>query len=102
MAKSSAGSCATWASRGGVIGVHVSACEVGSVEGVHAPQAAQVEGRGHPEHPVGADLELGSEQIGQVLAHVGFDFEAERLAETPAAQLHLDGDQQVVRLVLFE
>ena len=78
------------------------AVQVGPVEGVHAPQPAQVEGRGDPEDAVGADLELGGEQVGQVLAHVGLDLEAERLAEAPAAQLHLDGDQQVVRLVLFE
>ncbi len=78
------------------------AVEVGAVEGVDAPQPAQVERRPDTEDAVGADLELGGQQVGQVLAHVGLDLEPESLAEAAAAQLHLDRDQQVVRLVLLE
>ena len=76
--------------------------QVGAVERVDAPQTAQIERCRHPEDAVGTDFELGGQQVGQVLAHVGLDLEAERLAEATAAQLHLDGDQQVVGLVLFE
>ena len=78
------------------------AVQVGAVQRVEPPQPAQVERRAHPEHAVGADLELGRQQVGQVLAHVGLDLEPEGLAEAAAAQLHLDRDEQVVRLVLFE
>ena len=76
--------------------------QVGAVQCVDAPQPAQVEWRTDTEDPVGAHLELRRQQVGQVLAHVRLDLEPERLAEAAPAELHLDGDQQVVRLVLLE
>ncbi len=78
------------------------AVQVGAVQGVDAPEPAQVEGGADTEHAVGPHLELGGQQVDEVLAGVGLDLEPERLAEAPAAQLHLDGDQEVVRLVLLE
>ncbi len=78
------------------------AVQVGAVQGVDAPQPAQVERGRDPEDAVGPDLELGGQQVDELLAHVGLDLEPQGLAEAPAAQLHLDGDQQVVRLVLLE
>ena len=76
--------------------------QVGAVERVHAPEAGQVERGGDPEDAVAADLELGGEEVDEVVAHVGADLEAEGLAEAAAAQLHLDGDEEVVGLVLLE
>ena len=78
------------------------AVQVGTVQGVDAPEPAQVERRADPEDAVGTHLELGRQQVRQLLAHVGLDLEAERLAEAAAAQLHLDGHEEVVGLVLFE
>ena len=78
------------------------AVQVGTVEGVDAPQPAQVQGARHAEDAVGPDLELGGQQLGQVLTHVCLDLEPEGLAEAASAQLHLNGDQQIVRLVLLE
>ena len=76
--------------------------QVGAVQRVDAPQPAQVQGAADTEDAVGAHLELCGQEIGQVLAHVRLYLEPESLAEAAAAELHLDGDQEVVRLVLLE
>ena len=76
--------------------------QVRAVQRIDAPQAAEVQWRTDPEDAVRAHLELGRQEVRQVLAHVGLDLEPEGLAEATAAQLHFDGDQEVVRLVLFE
>ncbi len=76
--------------------------EVGAIERVHAPQPAQVERRGDAEDALAADLELGGQQLDDVVVHVGFDLEAQGLAEAASSELHFDGDEEVVGLVLLE
>ena len=76
--------------------------QVGPVQRVDAPQAAQVERGLNVEHPVASHLELGRQQLHHVVAHVGPDLEPEGPTETAPAQLHLDGHQEVIGLVLLQ
>ena len=76
--------------------------QVGTVQGVDPPQPAQVERGRHAEDAVARHLELGGQQLDELLVHVGAHLESQGPTEPAAAQLHLNGHQQVVRLVLFE
>ena len=63
--------------------------ELGTVEGVDRPQAGVIQQAFHFVDVFGAQIELTGEKIPDVGIEIGLDLEADRPAETPAAQLHL-------------
>ena len=52
-------------------------------------------------HVVGVEVELAQQQLEHLLADAGLHLEPHGAAEAPAAQLHLDGGEQVVGLLLL-
>ena len=76
--------------------------QVRAVEAQQRPQAAQVERPGHHVEVLVVEVELPLEELTDLVGHRGLDLEAHGLAEAPAPQLHLDGGQQVVGLLLLE
>src|SRR5207245_10924242 len=77
------------------------ALEIGTVERVDRPEAAQVEEAVDAVDVRGFELELTDEQAQHFVGHPGIDFESDdlRLALLPA-QLVLDGGQQVRRFLV--
>ena len=77
------------------------ALEIGTVERVDRPEAAQVEEAVDAVDVRGFELELTDEQAQHFVGHSGIDFESDdlRLALLPA-QLVLDGGQQVRRFLV--
>ena len=76
--------------------------EVGAVEPVHGPEPTEIDGA-LAEVDVGiAQVELALQQLEDLRRHVGLDLEAHRPPEAPAAQLELDGLEQILGLLLLE
>ena len=103
-AKTSAGSSSSGGTRrGGVTGVQGAGSEVGPVELGELAQAGQVE---HPADLVAVGLARGRGRAAAgarvVRRHRPLDLEPDGLAEASAAELLLDRQQQVVRLVLLD
>ena len=102
-AKTSAGSSSSGGIRRvGVTGVHGRHLQVGPVQLGELAQAGEVQ---HPADLVAVRVgqaEAAQQQEPRVRRHRSLDLEADRLAEPAAAELLLDGHQQVVRLVLLD
>ena len=71
-----------------------------AVEGAELRQRAEVEELIDLVQVVGAELELPQQQLPDGGGHPGVDLEPHRPAEAPLAELHLDGGQQVVGLLV--
>ena len=54
----------------------------------------------HLVEVVGAELQLPQEQLPDAGGHPGVDLQPHRPAEAPLAELHLDGGQEVVGLLV--
>ena len=65
--------------------------EVGPVECVELPQAAQIDQTAHPVDVVLVHVELADEQVEHLVAHRIGDLEPHGAVESAAPQLHLDG-----------
>jgi hypothetical protein len=76
--------------------------QVTSVQAVQHPEPGEVERSDDLVDVVVGDVELAHQQVAQLLAHGGLDLEAHGPPEPAAAQLDLDGGQQIVRFVLLE
>ena len=76
--------------------------EIGAVDGVQRPELAQPERDAALVHVVGAELELGQEELAHGGGHLPVDLEPHGAAEATPAKLGLDGGEEVVGLALFE
>ena len=76
--------------------------QLGPVEAVDGPQAVEAQGAGEPVDVVGPQAELLGEPLDRTLRGPGIDLEAHHREEAPAAQLLLEGQQQVVGGVVIE
>ena len=76
--------------------------EIGPVEPVDGPQAVETEGAGEPVDVVGTEPELLGEPLDRCLRGPGVDLEADHRQEPAAAQLLLEGEEQVVGGVVVE
>ena len=76
--------------------------EVGTVEAVELPQEVEADRAAQAIHVVGVQVELAHEQLEHLVAHRVGDLEADGPVEAAAAQLHLDGFEQVVGLLLLD
>src|SRR5205085_9902454 len=65
-------------------------------------QPAQVEGAAGLVDVVGAQVELVDEELADLGRHAPVDLQADGLAEATAAQVEVDGGQQVVGLTLLQ
>ena len=72
------------------------------VQVVELPQGGVVERVGALVDVLRLDVELADEEGAHLLGHGLVDFEPHRPPEPPPPQLHLDGHQQVVGLLLLE
>ena len=91
------------AMRPAVTGGHGAVLEVGAVEAVQLPQAAEVDRRPCSGDVVGSRARARATSSSSIssLIVVG-DLEAHRPAEPATAQLHLDRGEQVVGLLVLE
>ena len=76
--------------------------EVGPVQVGDLPQSGQVEHAADFVAVAVFEVQAAQQQAARCGRHGSLDLETDRLAEAPAAELLLDGQQQVVGLVLLE
>ena len=61
--------------------------QVRPVEGVDPPQSAQVQRGAHAEDAIDRHLQLGGQQLDELLGHVGPDLESQGATETAALRI---------------
>ena len=76
--------------------------QLGPVEGVDGPQAVEAERPGEPVDVVGSEPELLGEPLDRCLRGPRVDLEADHGQEPAAAQLLLQGQQEVVGGIVVE
>ena len=76
--------------------------ELGAVDGVDGPHAAEPEGPLVVVDVVGLEAEVGGEALHRRRGELGVDLQADDREEAPAAELLLEGEQQVVGGVVVE
>ncbi len=87
---------------GGTSGVHGPVVQIGAVEAVDGPQAAETERPGEPVDIVGAEAELLGQPLDRRLRGARVDLQADHGKEPAAAQLLLEGEEEVVGGVVVE
>ena len=88
------------ARRGGIDRRPGRVLQVGPVDLVELPQAVEVEEAVDLVDVLGGQVELPHQQVADLVGHAGMDLEADGVPEAAPAELHLDGGQQVVGLLV--
>ena len=88
--------------RPGVIGGHARSLRSGRSRPWSCQRKSRLIGPRQPIHVVGMQVELAHEQLEHLIAHRVGDFEAHGAVEPAAAQLHLNGLEEVVGLLLLD